>query len=130
VWEIRIPAGAHPVTGRTVTRSVTFHGNRADATAYAADLAAEHTAHRSLARAAPFVTVDELLGRGLAADHRWKPSTYRGYRSNARHLSSDPLGAVRVCTLTPSRVRAALARWQAQGKSVEAHPNARNRAER
>jgi integrase len=117
VWEIRIPAGAHPVTGRTVTRSVTFRGTRADAATYAADLAAEHTARRSIARAAPFVTVDELLDRWLAADHRWQPSTYRGYRSNARHLSADPLGGLRVCTLTPSRVRAAMARWRAQGAS-------------
>lgn len=96
VWEIRIPAGAHPLTGRTVTRSVTFHGNRSNARAYAAALGAEHTARRSIARAAPFVTVGELLDRWLAADHRWKPSTYRGYRSNARHLSADPLGALQV----------------------------------
>jgi hypothetical protein len=76
VWEIRVAAGAHPVTGWTVTRSVTFHGSRGDANAYAAELAAERTARRSIARAAPFVTVDELLDRWLAADHRWsRPPT-------------------------------------------------------
>jgi integrase len=44
-----------------------------------------------------------------------EPSTYRGYVSNAGYLRSDPIGALRVCTLTPNRVRAAMARWQATG---------------
>jgi hypothetical protein len=31
VWEIRVAAGTDPVTGRTIQRSVTFHGTKADA---------------------------------------------------------------------------------------------------
>ena len=38
VWEIRVAAGTDPVTGRTIQRSVTFHGDAADA---------EHTAASS-----------------------------------------------------------------------------------
>ncbi|MCU0269103.1 MAG: tyrosine-type recombinase/integrase [Acidimicrobiales bacterium] len=117
VWELRIAVGAHPVTGRTLTRSVTFHGDRGDAAAYAAELAGMHASRRARGRAAPFVTVGDLLARWLEADHRWKPSTYGGYRYHARHLTADVIGARRVCTLTAGQVRDAMRRWQAAGAS-------------
>lgn len=116
VWEIRIAAGIDPVTGRTMQRSVTFHGNAADADGYRADLAAEYAARRSVARAAPMLTVAELLERWLIADHPWKPSTMVGYRSNARHLSADhPLARTRVVSLTPHDIRRAFERWTTAG---------------
>jgi hypothetical protein len=34
VWEIRVAAGAHPVSGRTLQRSVRFHGSEVDALTY------------------------------------------------------------------------------------------------
>ena len=64
-----------PVTGRTLTRSVTFHGDRHAGERYANELAAEYRARRSVAKASPLLTVSELLERWIAAEHPWKPST-------------------------------------------------------
>ncbi|MGV8830324.1 MAG: hypothetical protein ACWA6U_18660, partial [Breznakibacter sp.] len=47
VWEIRVAAGTDPVTGRTIQRSVTFHGDAADAEHTRRELTAEYTARRS-----------------------------------------------------------------------------------
>lgn len=116
VWEIRVAAGVDAVTSRTLQRSVTFHGPAADAEAYRSQLAAEYAARRAMARAAPMLTVAELLERWLAADHRWKPSTWVGYRSNARHLIADAaLARTKVVSITPRLLRAAFERWEAEG---------------
>ncbi len=88
-WEIRVVVAVDPVTGRSVQRSVMFRGSAAEADTYRAELAEEYAARRAVTRAAPFVTVAELLDRWLLADHRWKPSTLVGYRSNARQLTND-----------------------------------------
>lgn len=118
VWEIRIAVGTDPVTGRTLQRSVTFRGSEPDALAYRQDLAEEYAARRSVTKAAPMLTVGELLGRWLIADQPWKPSTMIGYRSNARFLGADPtLASVRVVSLTPRDVRRAFARWERDGAS-------------
>jgi hypothetical protein len=61
VWEIRVAAGTDPVTGRTLSRSVTFRGSEPDAHAYREELAAEYVARRSVAKAAPKLTLAELL---------------------------------------------------------------------
>jgi integrase len=119
VWEIRVAAGADPVSGRTVQRSVTFRGSAADADAYRRSLAADRLARRSIARPAPRLTVAALLERWLEADHPWRPSTRVGYEFNARHLRADErLGETGVVELTPRAVRAALARWEAHGATL------------
>jgi integrase len=106
------------VTGRTIQRSVTFYGGAVEAEVYRRKLAAEYVARRSIARAAPLLTVAELLERWLGADHRWKPSTRIGYRSNVRFLAVDvTLARSRVVSLTPHQVRRAEARWVAAGAS-------------
>jgi len=118
VWEIRVAAGTDPVTGRTLQRSVTFRGNESDAHAYRQGLAAEYVARRSVTKAAPMLTIIELLGRWLNADQPWKPSTRIGYRSNARFLGADvPLADMRVVSVTPRDVRRAFARWERDGAS-------------
>lgn len=118
VWEIRVAAGTDPVTGRTLQRSVTFRGSELEAHAYRTELAAEYVARRSVAKAAPMLTIAELLERWLSADQPWKPSTRIGYRSNARFLGADvTLAGVRVVSLTPRDVRRALARWERAGAS-------------
>lgn len=118
VWEVRVAAGTDPVTGRTLQRSVTFRGSAPDAEAYRSELAAEYVARRSITRAAPMLTVEELLTRWLEADHPWKPSTAVGYRSNVRHLIADrPLASARVVSLTPRVIRQAFARWERSGAS-------------
>lgn len=101
-----------------MTRSVTFNGSRDQAAQYANELASEYRARRSMSKAAPMLSVTELLDRWLAADHPWKPSTLVGYVSNAKALRSDrQLAAMRVVSLTPRILRAAFARWSEAGAS-------------
>jgi integrase len=95
-----------------------FHGSASDAEIYRAELAWEYAARRAVTRASPLLTVRELLERWLAADHPWKPSTLVGYRSNTRFLMSDDLARLRVVSLTPRLLRAAFARWSAQGATT------------
>ena len=119
MWEIRVAAGVDAVTSRTLQRSVTFHGPAADAEAYRSQLAAEYAARRAVTRAAPMLTVAELLERWLAADHPWKPSTWVGYRSNARHLTADAvLARTKVVSVTARMLRAAFERWEAGGATA------------
>ena len=104
------------MTGGTLYRSVTFRGDHDDAERYRAELAAEYRARRSITKAAPMLTVSELLDRWLAADHPWKPSTLIGYRSNAKALQADiGLASARAVSLTPRLIRAAFARWSEEG---------------
>jgi len=53
----------------------------------------------------------------VVADHPWKPSTLVGYRSVARFLTADALGARRVHQLMPADARAALQGWRDRGAS-------------
>jgi len=111
-----VAPGTDPVTGRVIQRSVTFHGTAADAEAYQRDLADEYARRRTATRVAPLLTVGELLERWLLADHPWRPSTWQGYRSNARQLAADTeLAGVRVVLLTPRQLRTTFARWSAAG---------------
>ena len=118
VFEIGIAVGVDPVSGRTVQRSFPFHGPRSEAEARRRELAAEFARYRALRRAAPFLTVGELLERWLAAHHDWKPATWTSARSNAKALSADPIAGRRVSTLRPETVRAAMARWREGGAGV------------
>lgn len=109
-------AGTDPVTGRTLQRSIVFRGSAQEAERYRRELAGEYAERRGVARAAPMVTVGDLLERWLQADHPWRPSTAVGYRSNVRALTVDAaLAETRVMSLTPLLVRAAFARWEAAG---------------
>ena len=117
-WEIRVAVGVDPVSGRTVQRSFTFHGCAEDAELRRKDLAAEWAERRAIRRAAPFLTVGELLERWLCAHHDWRPATWIGARSNVKALRADALAARRVSTLKPEHVRAAMAAWSSAGASV------------
>lgn len=112
-------AGTDPVTGRTLQRSVMFRGEAVDAEAYRRQLAEEYGGRRAASRAAPLLSVEELLGRWLAGDHPWKPSTVVGYRSAARGLIRDRrLADTRVVSLTPIQLRTTFARWSADGVTL------------
>src|SRR5664280_714137 len=111
VFEIRIAIGVDPVWGRTVQRSFWFHGTATDAEERRRELAAQFAEYRSTRRAAPFLTVGELLERWLAAQHDWRPSTWTSARSNAKALSVDAIAGRRVATLRPEVVRVTMARW-------------------
>jgi len=118
VWEIRIAVGVDPVSGRTVQRSFSFHGCAEEAELHRKELAAEWAERRAIRRAAPFLTVGELLERWLSAHHDWRPATWISARSNAKALRADGLAARRVSTLKPEHVRAAMAAWSGAGASV------------
>ena len=118
VWEIRVSVGVDPVSGRTVQRSFSFHGSVEDAELWRKELAAEWAEQRAVRRAAPFLTVGDLLERWLCAHHDWRPATWIGARSNVKALRADPLAMRRVSTLKPEHVRAAMAAWSSAGASV------------
>lgn len=114
-WELRVALGPDSVSGRSLVRSVTVHGDRDDATAALARWAAQARAVRAGHRAAPGIPVRDLLARWLAAPHGWRPSTLVGYRSTVGALSRDRLGARRAATVTPAVLAAAMAVWAAGG---------------
>ena len=110
--------GVDPVSGRTVQRSFWFHGALDDAEERRRELAAQFAEYRSIRRAAPFLTVGELLERWVCAQHDWRPSTWVGVRSNVKALSADPIAERRVATLRPEVVRVTMARWREAGAGV------------
>jgi integrase len=118
VFEIRVAVGVDPVSGRTVQRSFFFHGTASDAEERRRELAAQFAEYRTIRRAAPFLTVGELLERWLAAQHDWRPSTWTGVRSNVKALSADAIATRRVAMLRPEVVRGAMARWRDSGATV------------
>jgi integrase len=118
VFEIRIAVGIDPVSGRTVQRSFWFHGEPDNAEERRRELAAQFAEYRAVRRAAPFLTVGELLERWLDAQHDWRPSTWSGARSNAKALRADAIAGRRVATLRPEVVRVAMAQWTASGATV------------
>ena len=118
VWEIRVAVGVDPVSGRTVQRSFSFHGHFEEAELRRKELAAEWAERRAIRRAAPFLTVGDLLERWLCAQHDWRPATWIGARSNVKALRADPLAVRRVSTLKPEHLRAAMVAWSSAGASV------------
>src|ERR1019366_3394567 len=118
VFEIRIAVGVDPVSGRTIQRSSWFHGTPEDAEERRSELASQFAEYRAVRRAAPFLTVGELLEQWLAAHHDWRPSTWSSARSNVRALSADAIAERRVSALRPEVVRHAMARWKEAGATV------------
>jgi integrase len=117
-WEIRVSVGVDPFSGRTVQRSFAFHGCAEDAELRRKELAAEWAEWRAIRRAAPFLTVGELLDRWFAASHDWRPANWISARSNVKALNGDGLSARRVSTLKPEHVRAAMTSWSSRGATV------------
>ena len=96
-------------------RSVTVHGDR-EAAEQARDRWAEAAVLvRCRRQVWSGVTLAELLGVWLAAEHDWKPSTLVGYRSAAGFLARDPVGGHRAVDVGPQVLRAACARWRQDG---------------
>ena len=94
------------------------HGAAEDGEERRGELAAQFAEYRAVRRAAPFLTVGELLERWLVASHDWRPSTWTSARSNVKALSADPIAGRRVSTLRPEVVRQAMAGWKQTGASV------------
>lgn len=129
VWEVRVPLGLDPITGRTRHRSLTVHGTSADAARARCRLVADRSHLPSTGSGpgagagsgvaplppGPVLTVAELLTAWLAADHPWKPSTVVGYRSTVKALQADPVARMRVMALSPRVVRDLVDRWARAG---------------
>lgn len=113
-WEVRVSLGADPVSGQSVYRSVTVHGELAEAEQRRVLLAAQAEQLRDR-RQRPLRTVADLLEVWLAAEHDWKPSTWQGYRQAARHLTADPLARRAPATVSPPVLRAAMRTWTQTG---------------
>jgi integrase len=118
VFEIRIAVGVDPISGRTVQRSFHFHGSADEAEERRAELAAQFAEYRAVRRAAPFLTVGELLERWIGAHSDWRPSTWAGVRSNVKALVADPIASRRVSSLRPETGRAVMASWKEAGAGV------------
>ena len=112
------PVGVDPDSGRTVQRSFWFHGALEDAEERRSELAKQFAEYRAVRRAAPFLTVGELLERWMAAHHDWRPFSWSSARSNVKALTADPIAERRVSSLRPDVVRQAMARWKEVGASV------------
>ena len=117
VWEVRIPLGPDPATGRTRHRSVAVHGTSADASRVRTRLRAERTevVGACWLPPGPLITVAELLPAWLAAEHPWKPSTVLGYRSTVKALLGDAVADLRVMSLSPRVVRDRVEVWARAG---------------
>lgn len=114
VWEIRVCVGTDLQSGQPLQRSVTVHGELAEAEQRRAMLAAQAEQLRERRRP-PLRTVAELLAVWLVAAHDWKPSTWRGYRQAARRISLTSLAERRPDAVSPPVLRAALHEWQRAG---------------
>lgn len=100
----------------TRQRSYTLHGTQVEAETELGRLLALASEHRGVA-SPDRITVAQVLGLWLAADHPWKPSTLVGYRSVASFLTRDPLGRRLACQVHPAAVRQSLEAWQREGVS-------------
>lgn len=119
VWEIRVVVANDLVSGRSVQRSFTVHGDLERAEWRRRDLAERFGVDRgALYCEGTRWSVADLLGRFIVAGHEWRPATRSSHGvSVVRFLTSDPLGRVGVAVLAPANVAEAMRRWRADGGS-------------
>jgi hypothetical protein len=119
VWEIRIVVGHDTITGRSIQRSFTVHGDVAAAEKRRRELVDQYGVTRvAWSTAGARMTLGDLVQKFCDAPHLWKPATYTSHRSVVQQLIADPLAKERLVTLTPGEVLAAIGRWQAVGASI------------
>jgi integrase len=106
-WELRVFIGRDPATGRRIDRSVTVHGNRADADRELAQMVATAEAERAVGVRS---SVGELLEAWFAvAEAGWAPTTIRQTRSVLDRYLHPHLGRVAVGDVTPAMIDATYA---------------------
>jgi integrase len=119
VWEVRVVVGFDPGRARSIQRSFTVHGDAALAGTARRELVEEYGSSRSdIGRAAPAVTVGELLEGYLGSAQLWRPATAVSHRHVFSTLLGDPLCRCCLQLLTPGVMRAAICRWRGEGVSV------------
>lgn len=118
VWEIRVVVANDLLSGRSVQRSFTVHGDRESAEKRRRELAERFGVDRgALYCEGARWSLSELLGRFITAEHQWRPATRSSHASVARFLVSDPLGRLGVSVFAPVNVEEAMRRWRAGGGS-------------
>lgn len=109
----------HPVTGHSVQRSFTVHGDAQQAEFRRRELVERFGVDRSaLYCEGARWTVSDLLAMFLAANGHWRPATRSSNTSVARFLITDGIGGLGLAVLSPVHVDAALARWRSTGASA------------
>jgi len=118
VWEIRVVVANDQLTGHSVQRSFTIHGDRATAEEHREVLVERFGVdRRALYCEGARWSVAELLTRFIDAAHQWRPATRVSHTSVVRFLTGDALGAVGVAALAPMMVDEAIQRWRRSGGS-------------
>jgi len=118
VWEVRVVVANDQVSGCSVQRSFTVHGDAEEVEACRRELVERFGVDRSaLYCEGARWTLAELLGRFVAANDHWRPATRSSNTSVARFLSGDPVGEVGLAGLSPGQVEAAFSRWRSAGAS-------------
>ena len=120
VWEIRVAAGTDPVSGRTIQRSVTFHG----ATPAPSGSTTAASSPRSTRRAGRLPRCAAVDGGRVARAVAGRRSPVEAVdpqrvpvQRPVRLATDTTLAGTRVVSLTPHQVRVAEARWVAMGAS-------------
>ena len=118
VWEIRVVVANDLVSGRSVQRSFTVHGDLEQAERRRRELAERFGVDRgALYCEGARWSVAELLGQFITAEHQWRPATRSSHASVVRFLVSDPLSRYGVAVLSPVNVAEGMRRWRAGGGS-------------
>jgi integrase len=108
VWELRVYAGKHPITGKKQAKSRTFRGGRRAAELELRRLIADVEADRVPVAASG--TVEELAGEWLATIERSRsPMTVQRYRGILYGHILPALGSMRVAAVSTRTVEAHLA---------------------
>lgn len=109
-WELRVPLPAEPATGRRRQRSVTFHGNKREATRELARLVAETDAGRATGSRTTFA---DLLERWWEhKESTLSPTTAREYRGIIDRRLLPDLGKRRLDMITAADLDAYYLRLQ------------------
>ena len=103
---MRVALGPDQVSGRSRVRSLTVH-SESEVAETARDRWAADAAELRSRGARPGITATTLLQDSLSADHAWRPSTLRGYRSAAGFLIRDGIGDRQSIDISPTVLRAA-----------------------
>ena len=119
VWEVRVVVANDPVSGRSVQRSFTVHGDAEQVEEHRRNLVAFLGVDRSaLYCEGARWTLAELLERFVEANEHWRPATRSSHTSMARFLTADPIGKLGLAVLSPDQVEATMSRWRVEGASA------------
>lgn len=112
VRELRVTVGQDAVSGRSLKRSFTHHGDEEGATRRLAELVEMHgvQAPKPIPQSAA-MTVQQLLD----APHRWSVTTWRVHRGQSAMLCADRIRSQRLDRMNPNSMERQIERWTRAG---------------